>query len=184
MLFRQLLSLGLAMSMHAFECLQLHLTLNGLDEMVIMFLLKFTDRVLGFIIFYYTVRGLCLVLLETVGECSSLLLTIQCFMYYGCLAVWESTRLRLPGKRIKYMLLIVGQCLKSKIMMKVQSLNSAQVKTDLCAVCHAFTLHMHAWWKLKMLCVLDDAVFTMFLPSVLVITWFVRLLRINCPRKI
>ena len=51
--------------------------------MLIMFLLKFTNCVLGFISFYYTVRGLCLVSLEIVGECSRLLLTIQCFMYYG-----------------------------------------------------------------------------------------------------
>ena len=83
-LFRQLCSLGLAMSMQAILCLQLHLTLNGLGEMLTMFLLGFTNSVLGFISFYYTVRGLCLVSLETVGECSRLLLTIQCFMYYGC----------------------------------------------------------------------------------------------------
>ena len=51
--------------------------------MLIIFLLKITNSVLEFIIFYYTVRGLCLVLLETVEECSRLLLTIQCFMYYG-----------------------------------------------------------------------------------------------------
>ena len=49
-----------------------------------MFLPKFTNTVFGFISFYYTVRGLFLVLLETVGECSRLLLTIQCFMYHGC----------------------------------------------------------------------------------------------------
>ena len=55
-----------------------------LGEMLIMFLHKFTNSVLGFISFYYTVRGLCVVLLETVGECSRLLLTIQFFMYYGC----------------------------------------------------------------------------------------------------
>ena len=84
MLSRQLCSLGLALSMQALSCLQLHLTLNGLGEMLIMFLLGFTNSVLGFISFYYTVRGLCLVSLETVGECSRLLLTIQCFMYYGC----------------------------------------------------------------------------------------------------
>ena len=52
--------------------------------MLSMFLLKLTNSVLGFIIFHYTVRGLCLASLETVGECSRLLLTIQCFMYYGC----------------------------------------------------------------------------------------------------
>ena len=84
MLSRQLCSLGLAMSMHALLCSQFHLTLNGLGERLIMFLLGFTNSVLGFISFYYTVRGLCLVSLETVGECSRLLLTIQCFMYYGC----------------------------------------------------------------------------------------------------
>ena len=74
------------MSIQALLCLQLHLTLNGLGEMliIIMFLLGFTNSVLGFISFDYTVRGLCLVSLETVGECSRLLLTIQCFMYYGC----------------------------------------------------------------------------------------------------
>ena len=67
MLSRQLCSLGLAMSMQALLCLQLHLTLNGLGEMLIMFLLGFTNRALGFISLYYTVRGLCLVSLETVG---------------------------------------------------------------------------------------------------------------------
>ena len=76
--------MGLAMSMHALLRLQLHLTLNGLGEMLIMFLLGFTNSVLGFISFYYTVRGLCLVSLETVGECRRLLPTIQCFAYYGC----------------------------------------------------------------------------------------------------
>ena len=52
--------------------------------MLVMFLLRFTNSVLGVISFYYTVRGLCLVSLQTVGECSRLLLTIQRFMYYGC----------------------------------------------------------------------------------------------------
>ena len=56
------------MSMHASLCLQLHLTLDGLGESLIMFLFGFTNSVLGFISFYYTVRGLCLVSLETVGE--------------------------------------------------------------------------------------------------------------------
>ena len=69
------------MSMQALLCLQLHLTLNGSHE---MFLLGFTNSVVGFISFYYTVRGLCLVLLDTVGECSRLLITVQCFIYYGC----------------------------------------------------------------------------------------------------
>ena len=94
MLSRQLCSLGLAMSMQALLCLQLHLTLNGLGEMLIMCLLKFTNSILGFIIFYYTVRGLCLASLETVGECSRLLLTIQCFMYYGC----ENVRVQMYSK--------------------------------------------------------------------------------------
>ena len=76
MLSRQLCSLGLAMSMS--------LLFNGLGEMLIMFLLGVTNSVLGFISFYYTVRGLCLVSLETAGECSRLLLTVQCFMYYSC----------------------------------------------------------------------------------------------------
>ena len=49
-----------------------------------MFLHGFTNGILEFMSAYYTVRGLCLVSLETVGECSRLLLTIQCFMYYGC----------------------------------------------------------------------------------------------------
>ena len=84
MLSRQLFSLGLAMSMHALLCFQLHLTLDGLSEMLIMFLLGFANSVLGFVGFYYIVRGLCLVSLEIVGECSRSLLTIQCFMYYGC----------------------------------------------------------------------------------------------------
>ena len=84
MLSRQLCSLGLAMSMYALLCFKLHLTLNGSGEMLIMFLLGFANSVLGFVGFYYIVRGLSLVLLEIVMECSRLLLTIQCFMYYGC----------------------------------------------------------------------------------------------------
>ena len=84
MLSIQLCSLGLAMSMQALLCFQLHLTLNGLGEMLILFLLGFTNSILGFISFYYTVRGICLVSLETVGECSRLLITTQCFMYYDC----------------------------------------------------------------------------------------------------
>ena len=39
---------------------------------------------------------------------------------------------------------------------KVRSLYSEQIKTDLCAACHAFTLHVPAWGKLKRLCVLVD----------------------------
>ena len=39
---------------------------------------------------------------------------------------------------------------------KVRSLYSEQVETDLCAAFHAFTLHVHVWRKLKMLCVLAD----------------------------
>ena len=77
--------------------------------MLIMLLLKFTNSVLGFIIFYYTVRGLCLVSLETVGECGRLFLTIQCFMYYGCFnrvmchSICENVRVRTvrPKKRPK-----------------------------------------------------------------------------------
>ena len=104
MLSRQLCSVGLAMSMHALLCFQLHLTLNGLGEMLIMFLLEFADSILGFVGFYYIVRGLCLVLLETVGECSRLLLTIQCFMYYGCFngvmchSVCENVRVQMYSK--------------------------------------------------------------------------------------
>ena len=41
-------------------------------------------------------------------------------------------------------------------MGKVHSLYSEQVETDLCAACHAFTLHVRAWVKLKRLCVLVD----------------------------
>ena len=41
MLSRQLCSLGLAMSMQVLLCFQLHLTLNGLGEMLIMFLFGF-----------------------------------------------------------------------------------------------------------------------------------------------
>ena len=69
-----------------------------------MFLLKFTDSVLEFIIFYYTVRGLCLVSLETVGECSRLLLTVQCFMYYCCFSqvmcysICENVRVQMYSK--------------------------------------------------------------------------------------
>ena len=37
---------------------------------------------------------------------------------------------------------------------QVRSLYSEQVETDLCATCHAFTLHVRALKKLKRLCVL------------------------------
>ena len=43
---------------------------------------------------------------------------------------------------------------------KVRSLNSERVESDPCALCHAFTLHVHGWGKLNRLCVivLDNGV--------------------------
>ena len=48
--------------------------------------------------------------------------------------------------------------------LKVRSLYSEQVETGLCAACHAFTLHVHAWRKFKRFCVLVDIILSLFLP--------------------
>ena len=46
---------------------------------------------------------------------------------------------------------------------KVRSLDSEQVETDFPADGHAFTLHVHAWGKLKRVCVSHDVIFSLFL---------------------